>query len=231
MDDERSATDLDEDADDDDELQVAPALRDAAERLLAHSRAGGPASRWSSDQERVIGLLQLLGRLNEQRQHAAGLFTEDDEPVDEEERRYQAERDRGFIVHCADSLVEIAAAALEFAIELTASFDGDKPARQARNDAIDELRSELLGELVTLPPRPGVPGLSPTKRDVSSYLGMIVLRSAALDVAVVAYELTYDRFPGQAAMTAVYLAAQLLIAGEEIATAVDYRQWPALDDI
>ncbi len=229
MDDERSATDLEEDADDD-ELQVAPALRDAAERLLAHSRAGGPASRWSSDQERLTGILQLIGRLSEKRQHAAGLFVEDDEPADEEERRYQAERDRAFIVHCADSLVEIAAAALEFAIELTASFGDHKPPRQARDDAIAELRSELLAELVTLPPRPGVPGLSPTKRDVSSYLGMIVLRSAALDVAVAAYELTYDRFPGQAAMTAVYLPAQLLIAGDEIATAIDYRSWPALDD-
>lgn len=227
--DEPDANAVDEDADDD-ELQIAPALRDAAERLLAHSRAGGPASRWSSDQERLTGILQLIGRLSEERQHATGLFGVDDEPADEEERRYQAERDRGFVVHCADSLVEIAAAALEFAIELTAGFDDDKPPRQARNDTIDELRSELLGELVTLPPRPGVPGLAPTKRDVSSYLGMIVLRSAALDVAVAAYELTYDRFPGQAAMTAVHLVAQLLIAGEEIATAIDYRGWPPLDD-
>jgi hypothetical protein len=78
-------------------------------------------------------------------------------------------------------------------------------------------------------PHHGTP-LRPRKRDIAEHLGLIVLPSAALDVADAAHELTQDPFPGQAAMTTTYLAAQLISAGGEIATAADCRTWAALDD-
>ena len=75
-----------------------------------------------------------------------------------------------------------------------------------------------------------MPPLAPRKRAIAEHLGVIVLPSAALDVADAAYELAHGPFPGQAAITATYLAAQLLAAAEEIASATDYHHWPAVDD-
>lgn len=223
----------DDDEDLDDEPRVPARLRDAAEQLLAHARAGRRRSRSPrTDEERLIRVLQLLGQLNDQRQAAAGLFVSDDpEPRDEAERRDLADSERQFVIYCADQLAVIASAALEFAIELAASFDDHKTPTQARDDAVDELRHELLSELAINALRPiiGAP-LRARKRDVAEHLGLIVLSSAALDVADAAHELTQQRFPGQASITMTYLAAQLISAGDEIAEAADSQHWPALDE-
>jgi len=216
----------------DDEPQAPAQLREAAEQLLAHARAGWRRSRsLRTDEERLVRVLQLLGQLNDQRQAAAGLFASDDpEPRDEAERHDLADSERRFVIYCAEQLAVIASAALEFAIDLAASFDEHKTPTQARDDAVDELRHELLSELAINAVRPVISPLQPRKRDVAEHLGLIVLSSAALDVADAAHELTQQRFPGQASITMTYLAAQLISAGDEIATAADHRHWPTIDE-
>ena len=229
--DEHQDTGEDDAEDLDDEPQVPAHLRDAAEQLLAHARTGRRRSRSArTDQERLIGVLQLLGQLNDQRLDAGGLFTSDPEPRDEAERRDLADSERAFVIHCAKQLAVIASAALKFAIELTASFDDHSTPTQARDDAVNELRAELLSELAIHTLRPAMDPLQPRKRDVAEHLGLIVLPSAALDIADAAHELTQHRFPGQAAITTTYLAAQLISAADEIAATADYHHWPALDD-
>lgn len=225
-------TDGDDDEDLDDEPQAPAHLRDAADQLLAHARAGRRRSRSSrTDEARLLVVLQLLGQLNDQRLDAGGgLFNTDPEPRDDDERRDLADSERAFAIHCANQLAAIASAALEFAIELTASFDDHSTSTHARDNAVDELRVELLSELAIHTLRPTMDPLQLSKRDITEHLGMIVLPSAALDVADAAHELTQHRFPGQAAITTTYLAAQLISAADEIAAAADYHDWPGLDD-
>jgi hypothetical protein len=230
---------VDDDSDDeleefDEDPQASPQLRDAAERLLAREHARGRTrrpSRWTTDQDRLTRVLELLGQLNNERLEAGGMFTmSEPEPRDEDERRDQALRERQFVRHCAEALAAVAAAALEFAIELAASLEDHKPRGRARTDAIDDLRSELFDELAAHTAGPGVPPLAPRKRDVAEHLGLIVLPAVALDAADAAYELAQGVFPGQATSTATYMAAKLLAAGEELAIAADYPDWPAIDD-
>lgn len=231
-------TGRDDVADDDDPEEEAPeaspVLREAVKQLLAgaHSaeRARG-AARWRTDQDRLGRLLELVGQLNNERLEAGGLFVSDQpEPRDEQEREDQVEQERAFARHCADRLAAIAAVAIDFAIELAASFDDDGSSAKARNEATKEIRDELLSELATHGPRLGVPRLTALKRDVAEHVGLIVLPAAALDIADAVYELAHSHFPGQAGSTATYLAANVLAAGEEIAAAAGYHDWPALDD-
>jgi len=226
------ATTTDDDEPLDDEPEVPARVRDAAEQLLAHARSDKRRSTsLRTDEQRLIGVLQLLGQLNDHRLAAAGLFiSEDPEPRDDAERRDLADSERRFVIYCANQLAVIASAALTFAIELTASFDDHSTPSQARDQAVDELRVELLSELAIHTLRPVIDPLRPRKRDIAEHLGLIVLPSAALDVADAAHELTQHPLPGQAAITTTYLAAQLISAGDEIAAAADYHHWPALDD-
>ena len=229
--DEHQDTDEDDDEDLDDEPHAPAHLREAAEQLLAHASGGRRRSRSPrTDDERLTRVLQLLGQLNDQRLDAGGgLFNTDPEPRDDDERRDLADSERAFAIHCANHLAATASAALEFAIELTASFNDHLTPSQARDNAVDELRVELLSELAIHTLRTMDP-LQLSKRDIAEHLGMIVLPSAALDVADAAHELTQHRFPGQAAITTTYLAAQLISAADEIAAAADYHDWPGLDD-
>ncbi|MGH7748949.1 MAG: hypothetical protein ACREQ5_29920 [Candidatus Dormibacteria bacterium] len=52
---------------------------------------------------------------------------------------------------------------------------------------------------------------------------------AALSCADAADELTHVRLPGTAGVTMLEVAADLLVAGEEIASAAGHRQWPMLE--
>ena len=228
-DDEDLEDDLDEET-----PEASPVLREAVEQLLAGARSAGRArgaARWRTDQDRLGRLLELVGQLNYERLEAGGLFVSDEpEPRDEQEREDQAEQERAFARHCADRLAAIAAVAIDFAIELGASFHDGGSVTKARKDATEEVRDELLGELALHGLRPGVPRLTSRKRDVAEHLGLIVLPAAALDIADATYELAQSQFPGQAGSTATYLAANVLAAGEEIAAAAGYHDWPALDD-
>jgi hypothetical protein len=48
--------------------------------------------------------------------------------------------------------------------------------------------------------------------------------------ARVLYNWAEGRWPGQAGLTAVEIAAQLLAHGDRIARAADYASWPGLED-
>lgn len=104
----------------------------------------------------------------------------------------------------------------------------DEPG-QARAAAINDVREELLGELAIDAAHPARHPVRPTRRDVADFLGMVVLRSAALDLAAAAHQLNDSRWPGQAAVTATSLAADLLTAGDEIASAAGYLDWSDID--
>ncbi len=223
--------DLEEEAAD-----ASPQLQEAVEQLLVVARAARrplPAAGGRTDQDRLRRLLELVGELNYERLEACGLFTSDDErePSDTREREDQAEQDRAFARHCADRLAVIAVVAIDFAIELAAGCDdGGGSWAKARNDAIVEIRDELLSELAMQTLRPGVPRLTANKRDVADHLRLIVLPAAALEIADATYELAHSHFPGQAGSTATYLAANVLAAGAQIAAAARYQDWPAVDD-
>ena len=96
---------------------------------------------------------------------------------------------------------------------------------KSRSEIVDELRSELMMELAieTAPPTRHAP-LSATKRAVASV--EVDLRFAAGDLANAAFELADSRWPAQAAVTAVYVAAKLLAAGGRMADIVGYESWP-----
>lgn len=210
-----------------DEVAVPERLGAAAEALLvlaARARAGS-----ESDRDRLVDLLALVGGFDHARREATGLFIDfEPEPVDEQERADLADRERAFVCWCADQLVELAAHAVEFAVALLASLHDDDPS-PARAAAINEVREELLGELAIDAARPSRHRVQPTRRDVADFLGVAVLPFAAVDLAEAAHRLNDSRWPGQAAVTATTLAANLLTAADKIASAAGYLDWSDID--
>jgi hypothetical protein len=90
----------------------------------------------------------------------------------------------------------------------------------------EELLSELAMESDSLT-RWGT--LEPRKRPVADEVH-IAIGSIAQEVALAAYHWAEGRWPGQAGLTAVEIAAQLLAHSDRIARAADYASWPGLED-
>lgn len=212
-----------------DEVAVPERLGAAAEALLVLAARARGRTGSESDRDRLVDLLALVGAFDHARHEATGSFLDfEPEPVDEHERENLADRERSFVCWCVDQLVELAAHAVEFAVTLLASLHDDEPGR-ARPAAVNDVRAELLGELAIDAAHPARHPVQPTRRDVADFLGVVVLRSAALDLAAAAHQLSDSRWPGQAAVTAASLAADLLTAGGEIASAAGYLDWAEID--
>jgi hypothetical protein len=205
------------------EPEAPPRLRAAGEDILRRGQDVRSSSLESDIGDRLLRVLHQVGRIDHVcHEHAGGLFAEDREPQDEWERAELEQSTRGFICWCADQLAEAAGLAVEFATVLCAEVEDHK----SRSKIVDELRSELMMELAieTAPPTRHAP-LSATKRAVADDVE-IDLRFAAGDLAKAAFELADSRWPAQAAVTAVYVAAKLLAAGGRIADTVGYESWP-----
>jgi hypothetical protein len=205
------------------EAEAPPRLRAAGEDILRRGQDVRSSSLESDIGDRLLRVLHQVGLIDHVcHEHAGGLFAEDREPQDEWEREDLEQSTRGFICWCADQLAEAAGLAVEFATVLCAEVEDHK----SRSEIVDELRSELMMELAieTAPPTRHAP-LSATKRAVADDVE-IDLRFAAGDLAKAAFELADSRWPAQAAVTAVYVAAKLLAAGGRIAETVGYESSP-----
>jgi hypothetical protein len=220
-----------EDADDelwDEELKPPEVLRDAGEQLLRRAGAlrlntvSGPTV-----EDRLLALARRIGRIEYLRSDQVNLFEHEREPADECEREAEEERTRAFVIWCADQLTETAVVAIELAITVYVAVE---PEYKQRAQIVAEMREELLSEMAMESDsltRWGT--LEPRKRPVADDVH-IALGSIAQEVALAAYHWAESRWPGQAGLTAVEIAAQLLAHSDRIARAADYASWPGLED-
>ena len=171
-------------------------------------------------------MLERIGALSCFCLERAGLFasTFGTQPRTDEEPADEAERVGGFIRPCADELALIASLAVQFSVALMRSLTADW---QDKAETIIDIRADLMTELAALAERPPYP-LAPTKRDVADEVER-TLSTSALSIAQAAHELRDACLPGQASVTMIDLAAQLLHTGMLIAETAGYQGWPALE--
>lgn len=223
---------LDVDDELEEENQPPPKLAAAAEELLTLVTETRDLRGNMSDTDRLLDVLGLLGRLHERCVSETGFFSSfDPPPADEEERAWAAERELAFVCRCADTLADVAASCVRFAVALWVDLRPDwEEVAEARRKTVGEAREELLGELGILGERTGRGRqLAPTKHDVAEFLSP-TLHLAALTCADAVHELADAQLPGTAGVTMLGLASSLLTDGDEIATAASYASWPALED-
>lgn len=121
-------------------------------------------------------------------------------------------------------LARIASLAVDFSVALMCSLTADW---QDKADTIVDIRADLMTELAVLAERPIYP-LAPTERDVADEVDR-TLTTSVLGIAQAAHELRDARLHGQASVTMIDLAAQLLHTGMLIAETAVYHGWPALE--
>ncbi len=220
--------DADDDEFEDDEPRASESLREAADQLLR--RAGKlrfDAGSGQDVEDRLLALLSRIGEIDYRRSDHTSILDDDEpEPADEWEREHREETTRAFLFWCSDQLAEAAVVAIEYA---TAVYDAIKPDYQKRADILAEMRDELLDELAMESESLKRWGeLEPSKREVSHEV-MIALGSIAHELAIAAYHWRQGRWPGEAGLTGVEIAAKLLAHGERIAQASGHGAWPPTD--